>query len=224
MKPKQKIRLAWLATTMAVLAAIIYNSWPLGYFLNPRVSNGGGLASELEGLKQPYNWLFVVLDVVTGILVVGVTILLWQKRMRLLAKVALVNFALFGLLTIVDALLPMPCAPSTTVCDSWIHQPILIYHGIASIGSGVALFVSAAIVWHLRRVQTGGGVMRVLMLGWCIFGILSFYFFFAPGPGYLSQDYYLVLCGIWMAVMPVMVRHDVLYVRKAKPVPTSPRN
>lgn len=215
MKRKQKVKIAWSATILAVAAGAVYNSWPLGFWLNPKVSNGGGLASELEGLHQPYNWIFILLDIVTGALVMAVVALLWQKRMRLLGKVALINFALFGLFTILDALLPMPCEPSVTMCPAWTAQPMLILHGVASIGAAVALFVSAAIVWHLRRVHTNGLLMQLLMIVWAVAGFLSFYFFITPGPAYLSQDYYLILCGIWVAVMPALIRGDILFVRKS---------
>lgn len=155
MKRKQKVRIAWIATIFAVLAGAIYNSWPLGFWLNPKVSNGGGLASELEGLHQPYNWVFILLDIVTGSLVVIVVALLWQKHMRILGKVALASFALFGLFTIIDALLPMPCEPSVAACPVWTAQPMLILHGVASIGSALALFISVSamqtLLWMTKQ-------------------------------------------------------------------------
>ena len=215
MKSMYRSRLTWLATAMAVMAGVVYNSWPLGFWLNPKVSFGGGLASELEGLHQPYNWLFVLLDIVAGVLVVLAVVILWRRRMRMLAKAALVNFGLFGLFTIVDALLPMPCEPSVAVCPVWYDQPMLILHGVASIGAAVTLFASAAIVWHIRRTHKDGLMMRMLMAGWAVFGILSLVFFLTPGPGYLSQDYYLILCGIWVAVMPAMLRSDLLQPKAA---------
>jgi hypothetical protein len=74
-------------------------SWLL---VNPAVSRTG-LASELEGLHQPYNWLFILLDVLSGILVAAVSIFMWQKGRHTVRKVLIINFALFGIFTLVDA-------------------------------------------------------------------------------------------------------------------------
>ena len=214
MKRAQKVKTLWIATGLAILAGILYNSWPLGFLLNPQVSFGGGMASELEGLHQPYNWVFVLLDIVTGALVLTIVVMLWRERMREMGKIALISFALFGLFTIVDALLPMPCAPSIAHCASWTVDPLLFMHGLASVGGAVFLFVSAAIVWHLRQIRRGTLVMRLLLASWGLFGVLSIFFFFVPGPGYLSQDYYLILCGLWVALMPAMLELDNLQARR----------
>ncbi|HEU4965853.1 MAG TPA: DUF998 domain-containing protein [Candidatus Saccharimonadales bacterium] len=200
-----KKRLFWAAVILAVLAGVVYNSWPLGYALNPLVTHSGGLASELEALHQPYNWLFVLLDTLCGVGVIAAAAMLWHRAIDLMHKVVLVNFALFGLLTIADALLPMTCEPSLTVCPSLGQQPLLILHGVASIGSAIFLFVSAFIMWWHMHHRVGRAIMTALMVGWGVSGLLTLYFFFRPGPGYLAQDYYLILCGIWVALLPHML-------------------
>jgi hypothetical protein len=189
---------------LAVVAAVAYCSWPLGYLLNPAVSRRG-LASELAALHQPYNWLFIALDVLAGALVLTVTGLLWQRSADRVRKTILVNFAIFGLLTAIDALMPMSCEPSLTSCPSLSHQPLLVLHGIASIGASIGLFISAVLVWWQKRKHTGAGIMSILMVGWTLFGVFSLYFFFRPGPGYLSQHYYITLCSVWTAVLPFML-------------------
>jgi hypothetical protein len=212
-----KKRLFWIAVICALLSGVVYNSWPLGYVLNPVISHSGGLASELEALRQPYNWLFVTLDALCGVGVIVAAALLWHRAMDWMHKVVLVNFGLFGLLTIADALLPMTCEPSLTTCPSLGHQPVLILHGVASIGSGIFLFVSAFIMWRHIRHRVGKMIMTALMAGWGISGVLTLYFFFRPGPGYLAQDYYLVLCGVWVALLPHMLwklTHDSILARE----------
>lgn len=214
----RRIRITWWATGLAVLAAVAYNSWPLGFWLNPRVSYGGGLASELEGLRQPYNWVFVLLDVVTGALVMTAVVMLWHHHRSKLSRWTLACFALFGLLTIADALLPMPCEPSVAVCPSWTAQPMLIMHGIASIGSAVALFASGVLAWRMHHKRHSNWIMRGMIVLWAVSGIMSLVFFFTPGPGYLSQDYYLLLCGIWIALMPYMAYPPA---KRRQPVPVT---
>ncbi|WP_179397722.1 DUF998 domain-containing protein [Demequina lutea] len=193
-----------ISKVLAVAAGLAYCSWPLGYVLNPLVSRRG-LASELAALHQPYNWVFIALDVVAGALIVAVSRLLWHRGDGRANKVVLVNFALFGLLTAIDALLPMSCEPSLTTCPSLSHQPMLVLHGIASITASICLFISAVLVWWQRRNQTGATIMSAFMVGWILFGIFSLYFLFRPGPGYLAQHYYITLCSVWTAALPFML-------------------
>jgi hypothetical protein len=200
----QKTKQFWLTALIAAMAAFVYNSWPLGYWLNPAVSRRG-LASELEALHQPYNWVFILLDVLSGLLVAAVSILMWQRGRSATQKLLIINFALFGIFTLVDALLPLSCDPSLRVCPSLSHQPLLILHGIFSITASVCLFISVALAWFVKRNQRGSFIMSTLMVGWTLFGVLSLYFFFVPGPGYLAQHYYITLCSLWVLLLPFMV-------------------
>lgn len=190
---------------LTAVAGLAYNSWPLGYVLNPAVTRTKGLASELEGLHQPFNWVFIALDIFCGVCVAAACAIMISQRMPRASKMTVASFALFGLLTMADAVLPMSCEPSLTTCPTLSHQPILILHGVASIGSGISLFTSAALMWYQIRKGTGRSIMSILMLGWVVSGVLTLYFFFLPGPGYLAQDYYLVLCGAWIALVPHML-------------------
>jgi len=192
-----------MSTILAVVAGVAYCSWPLGYILNPLVSRRG-LASELGALHQPYNWLFIALDVLAGALVIAVARLLWPRADGWVNKVVLTSFVLFGLLTAIDALLPMSCTPSLTTCPGLDHQPMLVLHGIASFGASIGLFVSAVLVWWLRRKHTDATIMSAFMAGWILFGIVSVYFLIRPGPGYLVQHYYITLCSVWTAALPLM--------------------
>ena len=58
--------LAW-SYTVDGAGWCFYASWPLGYWLNP-VANRG-LASNLEAAHQPYNWVFIAFDIVSGLLI-----------------------------------------------------------------------------------------------------------------------------------------------------------
>ena len=193
-----------IAKILAVLAGVAYCSWPLGYVLNPLVS-AKGLASELAALNQPFNWVFIVTDVVAGVLVTAVSIILWRHDDGRKHHVVLANFAVFGLLTAIGAVIPMSCEPSLTTCPSLIHQPMLIVHGVASFGASISLFVSAVVVWWQRRKQGSARIMSTFMAGYILFGALSIYFLIRPGQGYLSQHYYITLCSVWTAALPFML-------------------
>ena len=47
--------------------------------------------------------------------------------------------------------------------------------------------------------------MTTFMVGWILFGVVSLYFLFRPGPGYLAQHYYITLCSVWTAALPPML-------------------
>ena len=195
---------AWSLTILAVLAGLLYDSWPLGYWLNPLVARAG-LASELEAIHQPFNWLFVSGDVVSSVLVILIAVWLWRYKTgnRLLARLALGSTIVYALLTIADALLPMRCDPSVSQCPSFRVDHLLLLHGICSIAAAVFLFVSLAVSWwHDRKNLWLNG----LLLGYVVFGIFSLVAAILPGRDNWSQHYYLTLCAVWIAFIPYAIR------------------
>jgi hypothetical protein len=60
-------------------------------------------------------------------------------------------------------------------------------------------------VWWQRRKLGGARIMGAFMAGYILFGALSLYFLIQPGPGYLSQHYYITLCSVWTAALPFML-------------------
>jgi hypothetical protein len=191
------------------LAAIVYSSWPLGYWLNPAV-NRNSLASGLEAIGQPYNWLFIVGDVLSGLLILAVGWQLWLHylsghRHRYLAGVVLAAVG-FGVGTIVDALLPERCVPNLQVCPNFTQDHLLLVHGVFSILAALALFVSLAWLWWRERSNY---LLNLLMVGYILFGIISLLEAVRPGnTGNWSQHYYITLSSIWLAVLPPVVRRS----------------
>lgn len=205
---KTQIRKSWLAiVTLTVLASILYSSWPLGYILNPVVA-GKGLASELGALRQPYNWVFIATDVLTGVAVTVAAYMIWwvmhDKRSRWLLAV-LVSYVVFGVSTAADALMPMKCVPSLQRCPGISQDHMLIVHGVASILAAVSLFVSVMLVWYRHHNVGQSLLMSVMVAAWALFGLMSVIFFFVPGPGNLSQHYFITLCSIWVIILPHVV-------------------
>ena len=210
MKHDTPVARFWLKMdVLAVLSGILYASWPLGPLLNPDVARKG-LASALEGVGQPYNWLFITGDIASSLLIILVCWLIWQRLRgthdKRLLSFALFNVVLFGVGTIVDAALPLRCDPTIQRCASYTHDYLLLAHGLFSIVAAICLFVSLAILWWHRRRNL---LLNGLLFGYVLFSLFSLVAILKPGIGNLSQHYYLTLCGVWMALLPHAVRNTV---------------
>jgi hypothetical protein len=182
----------------AFIAGLIYNSWIIGYWLNPVVARHG-LASELEGLHQPYSWLFIAGDVACSLLIGLVAIMLRTEIKDRLLRLALLAVGGFSLFTIIDALLPIRCDPTVQSCPSFRHDRLLFIHGVCSILASIFLFVSVVLVWWGQRRNR---LIQGIIVGYILFSIFSFIAVFTPGQSNWSQHYYLILCGVWLGLLP----------------------
>jgi hypothetical protein len=201
----RRIALWQKLTFFAILAGIIYDSWPLGYWLNPIVARKG-LASELEAIHQPFNWVFVGGDIVSSIIIAVVAYILWTKtknhKDKKIFSISLLNVGIFSALTIADALTPMHCDPSIQACPNFLHDHLLLLHGVYSIGASLALFVSVFVVWLLDRRSR---LMNAIMIGYVLFSLFSLLSLFTPGQNNWAQHYYITLCSVWLAALPYAI-------------------
>ncbi len=197
----------WWLTALAALSGVLYSSWPLGYVFNPAVAKAG-LASGLEALHQPYNWLFIAADIASGLLILLVCWLLWLKhrtiKRRRLLDIVLLNMVIFGVGTIADTLLPMHCEPSLQHCPSFTVDYFLLFHGIFSILAALALFFGLALLWWQERRSR---VLASLVFGYVLFGLTSLIEVVGLKGGNWSQHFYLTLCSVWLAFLPYAVYH-----------------
>ena len=192
----------WVRTTvLASIAGLLYSSWPFGYLLNPNASKKG-LASALEALHQPYNWVFISADVASSLLILFIAWLIYHHyhfvRERRFLGFILINTAIFALGTIADTLLPEHCLPGVASCPSWHQDHLLLVHGIFSILAAICLFLVLLFIWWRNRTP----LFYTLMVAYSVFGLLSLYEAVSPTQGNFSQHYYITLCGIWIALIP----------------------
>jgi uncharacterized membrane protein SirB2 len=188
---------------LGICAGLLYSSWPLGYWLNSRVAHSS-LASGLEATGQPFNWLFISTDIMSSLLLVIISVLLWQKyrygRLARLMGIGLAAIMLFAVTTIIDALLPEHCVPNLMRCASFTEDHYLLVHGIFSIAASIFLFVSLCVVWFCRRQER---LLQVLLTGYIVFAAISLVEAITPGKnGNWSEYYYISLCSIWIACIP----------------------
>lgn len=194
---------------LSILSGLCYVSWPLGYWLNPAVSKNS-LASGLEAVGQPYNWSFVLADIVSSIMVIVLCLILWSAiknpSSARTTKIALVAVVLYGVSTIADAVIPERCVPNLQQCPSFTQDHVLLIHGLFSILASVLLFVSLCVIWLRHRTNV---ILISLLLGYILFGIISLLEAVLPGNnGNWSQHYYITLCGVWLMFVPYAIEKN----------------
>ena len=216
MRKQQKLAFAW-SSLLVALGAMLYCSWPLGFWLNPAASRTG-LASELGAVGQPYNWFFIWGDIVSGLLVVvGVVVLLRLYHLQKSGSWALLFLAIYAVCGALDAALPEQCVPSLQVCGPVLHDPMLIVHGVFDLLGSTALIgtlLAAAQYVHRHNRQWRPWIYAIGAAG-TLFAVLSGILYIVGGPGYWAQRYYITLSCIWVASMPFVLRPKRLVIAKA---------
>jgi hypothetical protein len=193
----------FLLDATAVLAGIIYDSWPLGYVLNPAVARG--LASDLEGLHQPYNWVFIGGDITSSLMMVAICVYLCFRLRKIERWLGLIfiNMGVFAFGTILDAGLPLRCESAVQQCPNFIHDPLLFVHGIFSILGSVGLFFVIFFIW--RRLPKNW-IVRSLLIGYGLFALFSLIDAIDDSKSAASQHYYITLCSLCLAFTPWAIR------------------
>jgi hypothetical protein len=196
---------------IAIAAGLIYSSWPLGFMLNPFVAHHD-FASDLESAHQPYAWLFITLDVLSGVLMGVAGIRQWRKSGRhITLRLSVVAYVLFGLLVIAAALAPYNCQSGTQSCQVLLHSPAFIIHGFSSIVSVVFLLVSLVLPTKLllqKQMYRWLILLAVFILaGWGLTG-LGTLIVIAHGmrSNWLQYDF-ITVCSLTMIGSLILVEH-----------------
>lgn len=195
-----------LLYVLSISAGLIYSSWPLGHWLNPIVSKSS-LASGLEAIGQPYNWLFIGLDVLSSLLVITICIMIWQNnsknKLQKIVNRILIFTGLFAIGTIIDALISLNCIQGTENCPNFTNDHVLLVHGIFSILASIFLFLGVISIWLYKKNYY---VLNIFLAGYIVFGLISLIEAIFPGKnGNWSQDYYITLCSAWIAALPFVI-------------------
>ncbi len=211
------------AQALLVLAAVAYCGllWEaaLGYPVSPSSS----YLSELAAADQPWRWVFRAGDLVAGSAALTAALLLLRSlriaaRRAVVGRLTLAALAVFGSATVLDALLPLRCSPSTdAACAAADAAGTLGFaHEAHSVTSTVA--VSAAVVlavglvalgWRARR-SIGAGIVpmvagTVALAATLALSVLSLRAELAGGspPGIVQRaqtlSFSLVLLGLGLA-------------------------
>lgn len=220
MKRWGKERRVWVIVTLASLLAVLYCSWPLSFLLNPKVGSRQ-LASELEAPGQPFNWLFISLDVLSGLGLLILCILQYRAvapKRRI--KWSVVSYGIFGLLAAVAALVPLNCDPTTQQCGALIKDPLILIHGLASILSVVALFFGTVLVagttyFHESAKRSWKWIAGILLSCWVAFGAGAVVEMFLAIKNNILQDFFITVCSLSVIMMVVYVEKLSITLREA---------
>jgi uncharacterized membrane protein YecN with MAPEG domain len=199
------------------IAAILYSSWPLGYFLNPIIARQD-YASELESAHQPYNWLFIGLDILTGLVLVILGVIQWRRTNRITFKMSIVGYELFAILVIAAAVAPFNCNSITQNCVALAAQPAFIIHGFSSIFSVVFLFASLVLLCkvlyerHAKKLLYAVGGVVVL---WGLTGVLALYQLEVHVKSNLVQYIFITICSVSIALAIGLIDYMTKDIEKA---------
>ncbi len=194
-------RLARLKPTiyLGFLAAFLYSSWPLGYIFNPFVWRHD-LASQLAAPHQPYNWLFIVADILTGFILVVIGLLQLKRRSSLISPLSVYGYVFFGILVALAAMTPLNCDPAVDNCGPILRDPRLIIHGICSIVSVVFLLIAAIAtsrtVYEVSAPKIIRWVFKGILFSWLVFGAGSLLEMKLHIHNNLLQYYFITICSL----------------------------
>jgi hypothetical protein len=194
------------------LAALFYNSWPLGYLLNYKTARYD-LASDLEFSGQPYDWLFVMGDLLVGACLIVIVIVMrlrlhgefWSKSLTAVVT----GLFIFGLFTATSADAPNTCAPRHISICARVDKASFGPDGVESTLAALGLFSSlvGVNIFNIRtRINKKIKSLSFLMLIlWPICGIA---FVFAAGGNHdvhLAQQILLIVSGLSMLAIGLNV-------------------
>ena len=179
---------------LAIVAAVLYNAWLLGFALDPDGLHGS-YVSVLEAPGHPHAEVFVVCDILTGAAAVLAGLLL--RRRRELAGDGLV---VFGVGNVLEATIPISarCATSVAACGTGLGQT-LAPHAIASLVSALGLALALAAVHQVRGMRTVIGIWAAAAL-FMVFSVLTDVWVIA------AQAAFLGACGLALVAVPLGAR------------------
>lgn len=101
----------WPVRLSVIAAALTYNNWFLGPWLNPILFSKSGSISEYSVAGQPHYLVFRLLDILSGLLLTVIAVLFINTLAKSrVGKLILVTTFILGVANIADALAALPCS------------------------------------------------------------------------------------------------------------------
>ncbi len=163
--------------------------------------------------RQPFNWLFVLLDCTAGLCIAIVSVRELRphagfvRRNRALAA-ALFGYATFGLATAIDAVVPLRCGSrSAQACASqvWPLTPDDVLTGVAMVA--LCLAATTLAVYMTRRspaLQSAvPSAIAITLIGWSALGLAVIFGGASATATAACQYAFLTLTGVLAFVVPL---------------------
>ncbi|MEU9131703.1 DUF998 domain-containing protein [Kitasatospora sp. NPDC048540] len=183
--------------------AVVYNDWPLEFFLPTGLDPANSYASELYAADQPFHVLFGAVELVAAALVASgalTALAAWRGALGRAGWGALAGFAAFS---VADVMVPMRCAasvePGCEVVNPW--------HTLTSALVHFALFASMALLILAARrdparlpgVARRGPVVLTAAMATAVATVGPLFGY--PGWHGVTQRAHLVLVGVWFVLL-----------------------
>lgn len=201
------------------LAAVTYNNWVLGRWLNPILFKANGSVSEFSVHGQPHYWLFRLLDITSGLLLVFAA-LLFVNRLggSGFGRLVLTFMVLLGAANVADALSTLPCSETLSAqCNIPVSLSLSHYqvpaHGYSStiIALCYLLLPLAGLGWSLRRqlwpatlISAVTVVDALVSLGLALANYANSRTLSVRTSG-AGQEIQMVILGFWLVVFYFLV-------------------
>jgi hypothetical protein len=199
---KNKVMLNKRYLFLGALAGLIYNIWPLGYLLNPGVLNRQAYVSVLEASNQPYYKLFIFFDIFCGLIMMLVAYFMWRNKK--VKNIVIAGYFLFGLTTLLAAIMPVSCTGSVAQCGISPSQ-ILDPHDLLNLIGSLAFYVSLLVVSKdsIKRKVGNAYLFRSVLWVWCLCGILLVITSVISSVSLIGQSAFLIMSGVAIAIAPL---------------------
>jgi hypothetical protein len=191
---------------LGVTAAILYNDWPLGYWLNYPVAKVG-LISDLEATHQPFNFLFIATDVMSSLITVIMILKIIRLPYRQTRPYSLMvgGLSIFAVGTALSALVPLNCTASIARCGLQTNQILSIHNDISS-GAALGIVLSligCGLLYH-ERLDPKGYIVVLIGSGlWAISGITFVVRSLNNLSSQIEQQLFVLLTGVAVVIIAV---------------------
>lgn len=193
---------------LGVVAGASYLSWLIGYSVN-RVVVERGLASDLEVPGQPWSRFFIVLDIVSGGVMVFLAITAWRETRGGGGPRTggLLGYGVFGLSTVLSAAVPLSCGSGlAALLSCGTNADTYGWHDVLSAIGYLTLFLSlvGAVVRSFRGEwgTIAGPIVTALGVSWCTAGIGFLVITLLHRPEVTVQHVLLLLTTVVIALVP----------------------
>lgn len=204
-----------LILAIAALAALTFNNWLLGPFLNKELFVKNGSVSEFSAMTQPHYWVFRGLDIVSGGLFILLALVMSQQPL-LSSKARMVliwGTAVIGAANIIDALFTLQCSETlNAACRLPVNISLNHFqmpsHGYSSVVIAICYFALplAGFMYSIARKSRELMILSALAMAMALESFLSAIFqyivhnSFSVKTSGVGQEVQMVVIGVWLIV------------------------